>query len=149
MAEIIVALDLPTEEEALDIVDLLGDDVDFYKVASPLSTRVGSALIEGLSEREKRVCLDLKYHDIPHTVAQAVEAAAALDVALLTLHASGGTAMLRAARDAVRRGEGPALLGVNLLTSFSAATVEEVWDKELSSLRDEGTRLDIVADAAV
>src|SRR5690625_2423927 len=103
MAEIIVALDLPTEEEALDIVDLLGDDVDFYKVGSPLFTRVGSSIIEELNEREKRVFLDLKYHDIPNTVAQAVEAAAALDVALLTLHTSGGTAMLRAARDAVRR----------------------------------------------
>jgi len=148
MAEIIVALDLPTEEEALDIVDLLGDDVDFYKVGSPLFTRVGSSIIEELNEREKRVFLDLKYHDIPNTVAQAVEAAAALDVALLTLHASGGTAMLRAARDAVRRGEGPALLGVTLLTSFSAAEVEEVWDKELRSLREEVARLASIAAEA-
>src|SRR5690625_727074 len=149
MAEIIVALDLPTEEEALALVAPLGEDFDFYQAGPPLLTRVGSSTMEELNERETRVFLDLKYHAIPNTVAQAVEAAAALDVALLTLHASGGTAMLRAARDAVRRGEGPALLGVNLLTSFSAATVEEVWDKELSSLRDEGTRLDIVADAAV
>lgn len=145
MAEIIVALDLPTAAEALDLVDRLGDDVGFYKVGAPLFTRVGPTIVEELNDRGKRVFLDLKYHDIPNTVAQAVAAAAALDVELLTLHASGGSAMLRAAREVVNRGEGPKLLGVTLLTSFSAAEVEEVWDKELRSLREEVARLAAVA----
>jgi orotidine-5'-phosphate decarboxylase len=145
MAEIIVALDLPTAPEAIALVDRLGDEVDFYKVGAPLFTRVGPAIVEELAARGKRVFLDLKYHDIPNTVAQAVSAAAALGVTLLTIHASGGSAMLRAAREAVPPGEGPLLLGVTLLTSFSAADVEEVWDKELRSLREEVARLAAVA----
>jgi orotidine-5'-phosphate decarboxylase len=148
MTEIIVALDLPTSREALTLVDRLGDEVDFYKVGSPLFTRVGPGIIEELTKRGKRVFLDLKFHDIPNTVAQAVAAAAALGVDLLTLHASGGTAMLRAAREAVPPGEGPRLLGVTLLTSFSAADVEEVWDKELRSLREEVARLAAIAAEA-
>ncbi len=145
MAEIIVALDLPTAPEALDLVDRLGDEVGFYKIGAPLFTRVGPAVIEELTGRGKRVFLDLKYHDIPNTVAQAVTAAATLGVSLLTVHASGGSAMLRAAREAVPPGEGPRLLGVTLLTSFSAADVEAVWDKELRSLREEVARLAAVA----
>jgi orotidine-5'-phosphate decarboxylase len=148
MAEIIVALDLPTAPEAFALVDRLGDEVGFYKVGAPLFTRAGPAVVEELNARGKRVFLDLKYHDIPNTVAQAVAAAAELDVALLTVHASGGSAMLRAAREAVPPGEGPKLLGVTLLTSFSAADVEEVWDKELRSLREEVARLAAVAAAA-
>ncbi|MBW3554998.1 MAG: orotidine-5'-phosphate decarboxylase, partial [Gemmatimonadetes bacterium] len=105
-----------------------------------LFTRAGPPLIQDLKDRGKRVFLDLKYHDIPHTVARAVEAAAELGVDMLTLHASGGEAMMRAARDAVGS-DGPALVGVTLLTSFTAADVEQVWDKELRSLRDEVARL--------
>jgi orotidine-5'-phosphate decarboxylase len=145
MAEIIVALDLPTAPEALSLVDRLGESVDFYKVGAPLFTRAGPAVVEELNRRGKRVFLDLKYHDIPNTVAQAVSAAAELEVALLTIHASGGSSMLRAAREAVPAGQGPRLLGVTLLTSFSAADVEEVWDKELRSLREEVARLAAVA----
>jgi orotidine-5'-phosphate decarboxylase len=149
MTEIIVALDLPSSREALTLVDRLGDEIDYYKVGSPLFTRVGPGIIEELTKRGKRVFLDLKFHDIPNTVAQAVAAAAALGVDMLTLHASGGSAMLRAAREAVPPGEGTRLLGVTLLTSFSAADVEEVWDKELRSLREEVARLAaIAADAA-
>lgn len=148
MAEIIVALDLPTAPEALSLVDRLGDAVGFYKVGAPLFTRVGPAIVEELNRRGKRVFLDLKYHDIPNTVAQAVSAAAELEISLLTIHASGGSAMLRAAREVVARGEGPRLVGVTLLTSFSAADVEEVWDKELRSLREEVARLAAVAAEA-
>jgi orotidine-5'-phosphate decarboxylase len=147
MKSLIVALDLPTADEALALVDELGDPAGWFKVGSQLFTRAGPALVDDLKDRGKRVFLDLKYHDIPNTVARAVEAAAELGADMLTLHASGGSAMLTAARDAVGQ-DGPALIGVTLLTSFTAADVEEVWDKELRSLRDEVARLTALARAA-
>jgi orotidine-5'-phosphate decarboxylase len=140
MSEIIVALDLPSGEQALDLVDGLGDSVDFYKVGSPLFTRTGPRFIAELRARGKRVFLDLKYHDIPSTVANAVESAAELDVEMITLHASGGEAMMRAAREVVAD-DGPRLLGVTILTSFTADDVEQVWNKEILSVRDEVARL--------
>lgn len=140
MKSLIVALDLPTAEEALALVDRLGEPADYYKVGAQLYTRVGPDLVRELRERGKRVFLDLKYHDIPHTVARAVEAAAEVGVDMLTLHASGGSAMMKAAREAVGL-DGPTLVGVTLLTSFTAADVEEVWDKQLRSLRDDVARL--------
>lgn len=140
MKSLIIALDLPTAEDALGLVDRLGEPAEYYKVGAQLFTRAGPPLIQELKDRGKRVFLDLKYHDIPHTVARAVEAAAELGADMLTLHASGGEAMMRAARDAVGS-DGPALVGVTLLTSFTAADVEQVWDKELRSLRDEVARL--------
>jgi orotidine-5'-phosphate decarboxylase len=150
MSEIIVALDLPSSAEALDLVDRLEDAVGFYKVGSPLFTRSGPALVRALTDRGKRVFLDLKYHDIPSTVANAVTAAAELGIELLTLHASGGAAMMRAAREARDAfGEnGPRLLGVTILTSFSAVDVEQVWNKEILSMRDEVVRLAGIAAGA-
>jgi orotidine-5'-phosphate decarboxylase len=147
MKSLIVALDLPTADEALALVDELGDSAGWFKVGSQLFTRAGPPLVDELKDRGKRVFLDLKYHDIPNTVARAVEAAAELGADMLTLHASGGSAMLTAARDAMGQ-DGPALIGVTLLTSFTAADVEEVWDKELRSLRDEVARLTALARAA-
>lgn len=140
MATTIVALDLPTADAALSLVDRLGDAVGWYKVGAPLFTRSGPEVVEAIHARGKRVFLDLKYHDIPNTVAQAVEAAAELGVAMLTLHTAGGGAMLRAARDAIGA-DGPRLLGVTLLTSFTAGDIERVWDKELRSMREEVARL--------
>src|SRR5690606_35398672 len=97
MSAIIVALDLPSASEALDLVDELDDAISFYKVGSPLFTRAGPEVVRELRDRGKDVFLDLKFHDIPSTVARAVAAAAELDVQLVTLHASGGTAMMEAA----------------------------------------------------
>jgi orotidine-5'-phosphate decarboxylase len=147
MAEIIVALDLPSSSSALSLVDDLGDAIGFYKVGSPLFTRSGPSIIRELRERGKQVFLDLKYHDIPNTVAHAVESAAALDVQIITVHASGGTNMMRAARDAVGDG-GPRILGVTILTSFAPVDVEEVWNKEVLSVRDEVVRLASLAAEA-
>jgi orotidine-5'-phosphate decarboxylase len=147
MASLIVALDLPGADEALRMVDRLGDAVDFYKIGSPLFTAAGPGIVRALRERGRRVFLDLKYHDIPNTVAAAVEAAARLDVELLTLHAAGGATMLRAARDAAA-GSATRLLAVTVLTSFSAAELEEVWGKELMSMRDEVERLAALAVAS-
>ena len=147
MKSLIIALDLATAEEALQLVDRLGDAVDFYKVGSQLFTRAGPPLVDELKQRDKKVFLDLKYHDIPHTVARAAEAAAELQVDMITLHASGGPGMLTAARDAVGH-DGPLLVGVTLLTSFTAAEVEAVWDKQIRSLREEVARLAAVAEDA-
>ncbi len=140
MNDVIVALDLPTADEALSLVDLLGDAGGYYKVGAQLYTRAGPDLVRELKDRDKRVFLDLKYHDIPHTVARSVEAAAGLEVDMLTVHASGGASMMEAAREAAGT-DGPVLVGVTLLTSLSAAEVEAVWGKELLSLRDEVARL--------
>mgnify|MGYP001370477653 CR=1 FL=1 len=147
MARLIVALDLPTRQDALSLVDRLGGAVTFYKVGSPLFTRCGPDIVRELRDRGNDVFLDLKYYDIPNTVAQAVEAAAELGVSLLTLHAGGGSAMMRAARQAAGT-TGPKLLGVTLLTSFSASDVETVWGKELRSLRDDVDRLAALAAEA-
>ena len=147
MKSLIVALDLPTAPEALGLVDELGDGADYFKVGAQLFTREGPELVRELKERGKRVFLDLKYHDIPHTVARAVESAAELGIDMLTLHASGGTSMMKAARDAIGL-DGPTLVGVTLLTSFSASDVEEVWDKELRSIRDDVARLAALASEA-
>jgi len=149
MAELIVALDLPSSGAALGLVDELGDAVGYYKVGSPLFTLGGPDIIRALRDRGKRVFLDLKYHDIPNTVARAVEAAATLDVGMLTIHASGGTQMMEAARKALGS-DGPRLLGVTILTSFAPTDVEEVWNKEVLSVRDEVVRLAaLAADAGL
>ncbi len=147
MKSLIVALDLPNGPDALELVDALGTEADYFKVGAQLFTREGPALVRELKDRDKRVFLDLKYHDIPHTVARAVEAAAELGIDMLTVHASGGRAMMAAARDAVGL-DGPILVGVTLLTSFTGSDVEEVWDKELRSIRDDVARLAALAAAA-
>jgi orotidine-5'-phosphate decarboxylase len=147
MSTLIVALDLPSADAALHMVDRLGDDVDYYKIGSPLYTLVGPAIVHALRERGKRVFLDLKYHDIPNTVAAAVRTAAGLGVDMLTLHASGGMAMMRQAREVVGE-DGPRLLGVTVLTSFSASDVEQVWAKHVHSVHDEVVRLARLAAAA-
>jgi orotidine-5'-phosphate decarboxylase len=139
MAEIIVALDGVSGREALDLVDRIGHVGSFYKVGLELYTRAGPAVVHDLREREKRVFLDLKLHDIPNTVAGAVDAAAELDVELLTVHASGGAAMLTAARDA--SSGRIKLVAVTLLTSLSPADVDMVWGRDIRSIRDEVARL--------
>jgi len=140
MAGVIVALDHSSQEEALALVDALGSSGTFFKVGLELFTRSGPEVVLALRDRGKRVFLDLKLHDIPNTVAGAVRAAAALDVELLTVHASGGTSMLEAAGEAAT-GEGVKLLAVTVLTSLSVAEVEAVWGREINSIRDEVGRL--------
>jgi orotidine-5'-phosphate decarboxylase len=139
MAEIIVALDLASAEEALGMVERLGDRVGFYKVGLELYTVAGPRVVEELVARDKRVFLDLKLHDIPNTVTRAVQAAAALGVDLLTVHASGGSRMMAAARDAA--GDGVRLLAVTVLTSLSPDDMGTVWGREIRSVRDEVGRL--------
>jgi|SRR5687767_3769000 len=144
MATPIIALDFPTSRTAVDLVDRLGDDVTFYKIGMQLFTAAGPAVIRELVARGKRVFLDLKFHDIPNTVAQSVEAAAQLGVDLLTVHTSGGLAMLRAAR-AAAGDDGPRVLGVTVLTSWGADDILEAWGKQVNSVHEEVTRLGALA----
>jgi orotidine-5'-phosphate decarboxylase len=137
---LIVALDVKSRAAADRLVDELGDAVSFYKVGLSLFTRCGPDIVKKLKQKDKRVFLDLKYHDIPNTVAQAVMSAASLNVDLLTIHASGGARMIAAAREAVGD-SGPRILAVTLLTSFGVDDTEQVWGKQLNSLREEVNRL--------
>ncbi len=117
MAEVILALDVPTAGVALRFAALPG--LRWAKVGSLLFTREGPALVRELRARGLEVFLDLKWHDIPNTVAGAVEQAAELGVAMATVHTLGGPAMLRAAVAASGAGR-PALVGVTVLTSHTA-----------------------------
>lgn len=137
---LIIALDVKSRAAAARLVDQLGDAVSFYKIGSPLFTRCGPDIVKELKGQGKRVFLDLKFHDIPNTVAHAVSAAVELEVDLLTVHAAGGSAMIEAARKSVADTE-TRILAVTLLTSFSVDDVERVWGKQLSSLREEVARL--------
>jgi len=122
---LIVALDLPTADDALRLVDRLAGRVGFFKVGSQLFTAAGPDIVRALVARNQRVFLDLKYHDIPNTVAAAVKSAAGLGVSLLTLHGLGGRAMLEAAAGA--RPDGPLrLLAVTVLTSHDEASLADI-----------------------
>lgn len=139
MAELVVALDLASPRAALELVDRLGDAVRWYKVGPVLHVVDGPAVVRGLRERGKEVFLDLKWHDIPNTVAGAVEAAAAAGVALATVHLTGGAQMLEAAAHARRARL--RLIGVGVLTSFGAAEFGAVLGRPVTDLAQEQQRL--------
>jgi orotidine-5'-phosphate decarboxylase len=124
---LIVALDVPTTEAAHKIVAAVGDSALTYKVGMQLFTAEGPAVVRDLVTSGRRVFLDLKYHDIPNTVAAAVRAAANLGVSMLTVHSGGGGKMLRAATEAAR-GANPALmvLAVTVLTSMDDQDLDRV-----------------------
>ena len=124
----IVALDVPTADDALALVERLDDSCGFYKIGSELFTREGPPVVRALLDRGCEVFLDLKFHDIPNTVRESARAAASLGVRLLTVHASGGTAMVRAAVDGA--GPGCGVLGVTVLTSLDGAALGSAWGKD-------------------
>lgn len=146
---IIVALDLATPREALTLVERLGEETRRYKVGSQLFTAAGPQIVKTLVKQGKGVFLDLKFHDIPTTVAGAVRAAADLGVEMLTVHATGGTAMLAAARDAAGP-DGPRVLAVTLLTSLGSDDVSRIFGRAPVSMVDDVVRLaGLAADARV
>lgn len=125
--KLIVALDVSTAATAQKIVAAVGDLALTYKVGMQLYTAEGPALVRDLVNSGRRVFLDLKYHDIPNTVAAAVHEAARLGVSMLTVHTSGSGKMLRAAAEAARA-VNPALtvLGVTVLTSMDENDLEKI-----------------------
>jgi orotidine-5'-phosphate decarboxylase len=124
---LIVSLDVPSAAEAQRIVTALGESVSTYKVGKQLFTTAGPALVRDLVGSGRKVFLDLKFHDIPNTVAAAVRAASELGVFMLTVHASGGSKMLSAAAEAALSAKQPPLvLAVTVLTSLSDADLKEI-----------------------
>jgi orotidine-5'-phosphate decarboxylase len=124
---LIFALDVETAAEAIDLVDLLIGEVGLFKIGKQLFVAAGPDIVRRIRERGGAVFLDLKFHDIPQTVASAGAAAARLGVVMLTVHTAGGPAMLERCMAAVRaesrraRLPRPHVLGVTVLTSLSAA----------------------------
>jgi orotidine-5'-phosphate decarboxylase len=130
--QLLVALDVDTTAEAVALADQLRGSVGGFKIGNRLFTGEGPAVVEAIVARGDRVFLDLKYHDIPQTVAGAVAAATRLGVWMMNVHASGGSVMMRAARDAARdeaaRGSRPAplVIAVTMLTSLSEPMLDEI-----------------------
>jgi orotidine-5'-phosphate decarboxylase len=134
---LIVALDVSSAAAAQKIVTALGDSVHIYKVGMQLYTAEGPPVVRDLVSSGRQVFLDLKYHDIPNTVAAAVREAAQLGVSMLTVHASGGEKMLRAAAEASHEGAGsharqsdtkphpPQILAVTVLTSMDESDLRQ------------------------
>src|SRR6516165_8323832 len=123
---ILVALDVPTKDIALDLVRDLSPVVGGFKVGSELFTSAGPEITRAIRATGASVFLDLKFHDIPNTVAKAVAAATRLDVQMLTIHTSGGLEMMRAAEESARKTalecgrKAPLVLGVTVLTSMGS-----------------------------
>ncbi len=137
MAEIIVALDVNTGAEAIRLLDRL-PEARWVKVGSRIMTREGGGLIQRLTDRGLAVFLDLKWHDIPHTVVGAVEAAHELGVAMASVHALGGGEVLAAAAAAAG---GTALVGITVLTCHDQASFGAVIGRRDVVMRDEVARL--------
>ena len=121
---LIVALDVDSRERAERLIEELGPHVGMFKVGKELFTAEGPEMVRTIVESGGRVFLDLKFHDIPNTVAKAVGSAAQLGAFFVTLHASGGRAMLEAAASALPA-EGTQLLGVTVLTSHTDESLRE------------------------
>lgn len=121
---LIVALDVSSSREAQEMVQRIGDAAGLYKVGLQLFTAEGPDFVRELTASGRKVFLDLKLHDIPNTVAHATKQAAELGISMLTVHASGGAAMLRAAADAA--GGRFTLLAVTVLTSMNDEDLQEI-----------------------
>lgn len=129
---IIAALDVPTAEHALKLAQQLAPAVGAFKIGGELFTSAGPDIVRKIRSTGASVFLDLKFHDIPNTVAKAVASAVRLDVQMLTIHTSGGLEMMRAAEESAQQTAKqaglnvPLVLGVTVLTSASSDTLAEV-----------------------
>lgn len=128
MAELIVALDVPSKADVAAVIARLGDAVDFYKVGLELFSAEGPDVVKLVKDAGKRVFLDLKLHDIPRTVERAVKSGATLGVDLMTIHSTGGKAMIRAAAEAAATfgAAAPKILAVTALTSLDQSDLTDL-----------------------
>lgn len=142
----IVALDFPDSQRALTLVQTLDEKCRFYKVGNELFTAAGPEVIQWLRDTGCDVFLDLKFHDIPNTVAGAVRRVAEMGVRLTTVHASGGSKMMSAAVEAA--GSSCGVLAVTVLTSLDDRLLGEAWGKDRVDVEDEVLRLAELARSA-
>lgn len=128
--KILVALDYDNQQQALELVNKLKPELCGLKVGKEMFTLFGPEFVKTLVDRGFKVFLDLKFHDIPNTVAKACKAAAELGVWMVNVHASGGSKMMHAAREAVEAYENrPLLIAVTLLTSMDEVAYSEIGFK--------------------
>jgi orotidine-5'-phosphate decarboxylase len=129
---IIAALDVPTAEAALELAKKIAPVVGAFKIGSELFTSAGPDIVRRIRATGAAVFLDLKFHDIPNTVARAVASAVRLDVQMLTVHVSGGVDMMRAAEESAQKTakqtghNAPLVLGVTVLTSLTSQSLSEI-----------------------
>lgn len=135
-SKVIVALDFASDKAAMQLVEKLNPELCKLKVGKELFTRCGPALVKDIVASGFDVFLDLKFHDIPHTVARACESAAELGVWMVNVHSMGGVAMMEAARSALSHDDAPLLIAVTLLTSSG--------EKELSAMGIDQSPADFV-----
>ncbi len=124
--KVIIALDFSNEADALKIVDELGELVNFYKVGLELFCSSGPSIIKKLKSFDKKVFLDLKFHDIPNTVQKAVKVCLKYEVDLLTLHTIGGKKMLEAVATLKKETNNTKIIGVTILTSLNEDDLNEL-----------------------
>ncbi|MDP0488309.1 MAG: orotidine-5'-phosphate decarboxylase [Fusobacterium sp. JB021] len=126
--KLIIALDFPTMEKAVELVEKLGDEATFYKVGLELFLNSKGEMIEYLNNKNKKIFLDLKFHDIPNTTAMASVFAAKKDVFMFNVHATGGKKMMTKVVEEVRKINNSSLLiAVTILTSFSEEEIQETF----------------------
>ena len=142
---IIAALDVPTTNEALTLAKAIAPAVGAFKIGKELFVAEGPDIVRRVRDTGAAVFLDLKFHDIPNTVAKAVTSAAHQAVQMLPVHASGGTAMLRAAQEAAGD-NGPLVLGVTVLTSMDRQDLAELGIQKTPA--EQVVHLAQLADAA-
>jgi orotidine-5'-phosphate decarboxylase len=129
---IIAALDVPTAEAALKLAQQIAPAVGAFKIGSELFTAAGADIVRRIRDTGAAVFLDLKFHDIPNTVAKAVASATRLDIQMLTLHTAGGSEMMRAAEESAQKTalqsghNAPLVLGVTVLTSMDGNALSEI-----------------------
>jgi orotidine-5'-phosphate decarboxylase len=135
MNPILVALDVETAAKAVDLADAVRGAVGGFKIGKQLFTAAGPAMVRELTSRGDRVFLDLKFHDIPNTVAGAIQSAVATGAWMVNVHTSGGSAMMKAAAEAARKGADalgrprPLVIGVTVLTSMEVGVTRGLLDQ--------------------
>ena len=132
MNPILVALDVESAAKAVGLADQLRGSVNGFKIGKQLFTAAGPAMVRELTSRGDRVFLDLKFHDIPNTVAGAIESAVSTGAWMVNVHCSGGSAMMKAAAEAATKAaqkssqQRPLVIGVTVLTSMTDAALKEI-----------------------